>query len=770
MGFKIKLSSRLGSPWRISDDNTKPKTGEEEREETKNEKILSRAQRRRIQSGRGSAGSKRSTQSNRVIPISLWNGEEFSMHQGKKKAGEEQKKERNNKKAGKELLILGEGGDEETPPTTTTATATNLALDSAGSAMGSTTGDGDVDGGNSFETEVVDTPAREISPGDVSFTLAVNKEEKPSSFFLEMFPAGSIVNKVGVDSKSLPESAVKSDSGFGSGKGGGFGSVVLAQTQKRLDEKRTRVKQKKSNQSKSKKKRENKTRSKVKKSSSEGQGLAAAPPPAAPEAPVSATVASPPAAPVSEAAVPPQPSVMAPPPASAASLPATPPAVPKAPVSAAVAPPPAAPKATAPVSAAAVLPPPSVVAPPPTSAASLPATPPAAPRAPVSAAVAKPPAAPKATASAAAAPQPPSSAAYNTVNSAYPGAMSTGASDRASNKSSTSDKTSGSSSHGNGKGRAKYGSFDVRDAISPVGIKNKETTNVSSEIISNSDDGIAEQTSGPAANALLEALTSTVQSPGRIPKQSKGQHPYSLNPWLSDAAAGTRDPSKSQPPRKSLAPNPANAATKTANATNSSPDKTSTIDNSESKIYWKRRKKRVIKLREGKISIFFDPHAKHPLACITTDTARYGEALHQLSALSMSREDSAAYVEQWVLTADKYGVLPKELKALLQEEQPPESGESSGANVSPLPGVAEENANLDDISGHGEEMPKKTSASALGWRLLEVVESSYSLRQHVPRVIAVGDVHGCLAEMEDLLREVEYWPGDLLVFLGDLVS
>ncbi len=38
------------------------------------------------------------------------------------------------------------------------------------------------------------------------------------------------------------------------------------------------------------------------------------------------------------------------------------------------------------------------------------------------------------------------------------------------------------------------------------------------------------------------------------------------------------------------------------------------------------------------------------------------------------------------------------------------------------------------------------------------------------RTILVGDVHGCLDELEDLLRTVEPGPGDQVVLVGDLVA
>ncbi|KAG5190050.1 Bis-tetraphosphatase, symmetrical [Tribonema minus] len=39
-----------------------------------------------------------------------------------------------------------------------------------------------------------------------------------------------------------------------------------------------------------------------------------------------------------------------------------------------------------------------------------------------------------------------------------------------------------------------------------------------------------------------------------------------------------------------------------------------------------------------------------------------------------------------------------------------------------------------------------------------------------PRVIAIGDVHGCVEELQELIRKADYRPGDLLLFLGDLVA
>eukprot|EP00546_Thalassionema_frauenfeldii_P022153 CAMPEP_0178906544 /NCGR_PEP_ID=MMETSP0786-20121207/6886_1 /TAXON_ID=186022 /ORGANISM="Thalassionema frauenfeldii, Strain CCMP 1798" /LENGTH=729 /DNA_ID=CAMNT_0020578267 /DNA_START=927 /DNA_END=3112 /DNA_ORIENTATION=+ len=56
----------------------------------------------------------------------------------------------------------------------------------------------------------------------------------------------------------------------------------------------------------------------------------------------------------------------------------------------------------------------------------------------------------------------------------------------------------------------------------------------------------------------------------------------------------------------------------------------------------------------------------------------------------------------------------------------------------------------------------------LGLRLVD--ETIQRAKQRYPRVIAIGDVHGCIDELQDLLRKCDYRPGDLIVFLGDLVS
>lgn len=322
------------------------------------------------------------------------------------------------------------------------------------------------------------------------------------------------------------------------------------------------------------------------------------------------------------------------------------------------------------------------------------------------------------------------------------------------------------------------------------------------------------------------------------------------------------------------------------------------------------------------VTITFDPDASTLLGCITANTDVYGPALCSDTAATLTREETAAYLERWVLIAVKHGVLPRELRALLQdggheqrgggretaaaagtvgedgggpyrvggrsgtggtgsssshglgsgggvasvswtkygwnrfdvaapsasvardvqapqpqtrprprrrrqlalddeeveEEEEMETiaealvGEGGGINGDAHPGASPKRAPSPDSAlptssaaalrtewryrhpdpesatagssssssstttlgrrggGGGSANGEEQQQASLGWRVLEVVEARFKSGLHPPRIVAIGDVHGCVNEMKDLVRKVEYWPGDLLLFLGDLVS
>jgi Calcineurin-like phosphoesterase len=106
----------------------------------------------------------------------------------------------------------------------------------------------------------------------------------------------------------------------------------------------------------------------------------------------------------------------------------------------------------------------------------------------------------------------------------------------------------------------------------------------------------------------------------------------------------------------------------------------------------------------------------------------------------------------------------------------PSDGDSSGNAVaqSNVVDVAEETL----YRGEGDRLSIFNDYSAanahhapysgeIGLRLVHAVTER--AKQRHPRVIAIGDVHGCIDELQDLLRQCDYRPGDLVIFLGDLV-
>ena len=58
--------------------------------------------------------------------------------------------------------------------------------------------------------------------------------------------------------------------------------------------------------------------------------------------------------------------------------------------------------------------------------------------------------------------------------------------------------------------------------------------------------------------------------------------------------------------------------------------------------------------------------------------------------------------------------------------------------------------------------------TGLAMYLEHVTDERFRAQQ--PRIVVVGDVHGCLEELKQLLRAVDFSPGDVLLFLGDLVT
>eukprot|EP00166_Cyanidium_caldarium_P004864 ctg_544.g314 len=102
--------------------------------------------------------------------------------------------------------------------------------------------------------------------------------------------------------------------------------------------------------------------------------------------------------------------------------------------------------------------------------------------------------------------------------------------------------------------------------------------------------------------------------------------------------------------------------------------------------------------------------------------------------------------QRWHATAKRWGLLGDDVGTAELRQ-----------NVLELP-VSEAERGVPSVDGATAAGPLLT-----GSRYLQYLSSH-------PRVIVIGDVHGCLEELQDLLRVCDYRLGDVLVFLGDLVT
>lgn len=107
-------------------------------------------------------------------------------------------------------------------------------------------------------------------------------------------------------------------------------------------------------------------------------------------------------------------------------------------------------------------------------------------------------------------------------------------------------------------------------------------------------------------------------------------------------------------------------------------------------------------------------------------------------------------LRQWYEVAHSWGLLRHELREVLT------LGEDRRKSV-----------NRDVLQRPMNREPTKSTG-----RFSRLLRNSEALRPSLrePRVIAIGDVHGCIDELQNLLRLVDYRPGDQVIFLGDLVA
>jgi len=192
------------------------------------------------------------------------------------------------------------------------------------------------------------------------------------------------------------------------------------------------------------------------------------------------------------------------------------------------------------------------------------------------------------------------------------------------------------------------------------------------------------------------------------------------------------------------------------------------------------------------VQLIYNQNHKDWASVIGLDCPNYGPLLHSSSKFTIKERE--LYCESFVDATLKWDICPTYLKDIIEAERLNNNNnaiksqqttkEAGEKGHKPINYDIGKYSTGKDVSGrwprdkkiiiperklfldHPNEETIQQEA-ALGPRLLDAVAER--AKQCHPRVIAIGDVHGCIDELQDLLRRCNYQPGDLVVFLGDLV-
>ena len=133
------------------------------------------------------------------------------------------------------------------------------------------------------------------------------------------------------------------------------------------------------------------------------------------------------------------------------------------------------------------------------------------------------------------------------------------------------------------------------------------------------------------------------------------------------------------------------------------------------------------------------------------------KAVEALPSIKFSKGDD--YISRWWSAAKKWNLLGQEMLAL-------EEGEGNVTHTR----VTETDVHLKSSVND----QRNDSAGAQAWSRRQgraPLKALYTMSMvSRARVLCIGDVHGCIDELCDLLRQVNYKPWDTVLFLGDLVA
>jgi len=153
----------------------------------------------------------------------------------------------------------------------------------------------------------------------------------------------------------------------------------------------------------------------------------------------------------------------------------------------------------------------------------------------------------------------------------------------------------------------------------------------------------------------------------------------------------------------------------------------------------------------------------------------FGPALDK--RFQLNSIELALYCEYWTQAALKWNICPARMQTIVQRtvnkrvtDNEPKSHDDT-RQVKPRNPIEPEKSEIymNNKGAFWNYSPDNAfnAPYGCGFRLSD--SAAERAKQNQPKVIAIGDVHGCIDELQELLRECDYRVGDLVVFLGDLV-
>lgn len=156
------------------------------------------------------------------------------------------------------------------------------------------------------------------------------------------------------------------------------------------------------------------------------------------------------------------------------------------------------------------------------------------------------------------------------------------------------------------------------------------------------------------------------------------------------------------------------------------------------------------------VEVYYNPRAGDFYTAITTSSSHFGKRWWFREALSHDSRQVLAWIEKWYRMAKKHGVLNPDIASLIQSVVPINELMQDDKVEEPR---GRDNGRLSRGGGSSNTLSKKVQEEmdAKLTRLKARLEGQGC----GARVLAVGDVHGCIDELRALLKVGCMHSGDL---------